>query len=500
MGIRIIVTPAGMKCVLLLLLVTFLAVSQAHKIDEVAREQTKLVSINDIMDHLRAFESIARANGGNRAAQNTGYNASVDYVKHILETQTNYTVTVQPFNFEITEEVSPPKLAQTAPNSVVYTRYLDYAVMSYSGSGRADALVSSVGDGCTAASFVDFTSGRIAVIARGSCDFGTKAQNAEAAGAAAVIIYNYEGEGVFSGTLGGPQQLPVLGVSHDLGVSFIQLQATLSVSVDMKVTTVYTSNVIADTHPGRADQVIVVGSHLDSVPAGPGINDNGSGSATNLELATELFKSNVTMANKVRFAWWGAEELGLLGSTYYVSQAVASGEINNIALNLNFDMLGSPNFFRGVYDGEGAAPDIRQGSVNIESLFTTFFGFEGLAWNYAAFDGRSDYGPFIENNIPAGGLFTGAEVIKPAEWRQYYGGLAKTAFDPCYHQSCDDLYNIDQEVLSQNAKAAYYALTSLTQQKFLDRWLNTAAAFRNTAGRANTAPSHAASHPFFTKA
>ena len=310
-------------------------------------------------------------------------------------------------------------------------------------------LVSSAGEGCTSSEFVGFTSGNIAVIARGSCDFGTKAQNAESAGAAAVIIYNYEGEGVFSGTLGGPQNLPVLGVSHDLGVSFIELKATISVSVDMQLTTVYTSNVIADTQVGRDDQVIVVGSHLDSVPAGPGINDNGSGSATNLELATELFKTNITIANKVRFAWWGAEELGLLGSSYYVNQAIESGEINNIALNLNFDMLGSPNYFRGVYDGAGAAADIRQGSVNIESLFTTFFGFEGLAWNYAAFDGRSDYGPFIENNIPAGGLFTGAEVVKPADWRQYYGGLARTAFDPCYHQSCDDLYNIDQDVLSQ---------------------------------------------------
>merc|ERR1719262_2063302 len=136
-----------MKC-LLLVLATLLVLSQAHELNEKAREQTKFVSVNDIMDHLRAFESIARANGGNRAAQNTGYNASVEYVKQVLETQTNYTVTVQPFNFDITEEVSAPKLAQTAPNSVVYTRYLDYAVMSYSGSGRADALVSSAGDGC----------------------------------------------------------------------------------------------------------------------------------------------------------------------------------------------------------------------------------------------------------------------------------------------------------------------------------------------------------------
>ena len=129
-----------MKCVALLLLATLLVVAQANKIDIKAHEHTNFVDVNDIMDHLRAFESIAMANGGNRAAQNTGYNASVEYVKQVLETQTNYTVTVQPFNFDITEEVSEPKLAQTAPNSVVYTRYLDYAVMSYSGSGKADAF------------------------------------------------------------------------------------------------------------------------------------------------------------------------------------------------------------------------------------------------------------------------------------------------------------------------------------------------------------------------
>ena len=149
----------------------------------------------------------------------------------------------------------------------------------------------------------------------------------------------------------------------------------------------------------------------------------------------------------MRFCWWGAEELGLLGSEYYVAEAIKSGEINNIALNLNFDMLGSPNYIRGVYDGEGADIDIRTGSVNIEQLFTTFFNFENLAWNLTEFTGRSDYGPFIANGIPAGGLFTGAEVIKPDGYRKDYGGLANAAFDTCYHGGCDDIYNINQEVL-----------------------------------------------------
>jgi len=205
-----------------------------------------------------------------------------------------------------------------------------------------------------------------------------------------------------------------------------------------------------------------------------------------------------SLVNKVRFAWWGAEEWGLLGSSYYVEQAIQSGEIDNIALNLNFDMLGSPNYFRGVYDGEGAAPDIRTGSVNIENLFTTYFNFANLPWNLTEFTGRSDYGPFIENGIPAGGLFTGAEVIKPDNYRKDYGGLANAAFDTCYHQSCDDIYNIDQEVLLSNAQAAYYALTNTAANPLLNNWLNTPQTLSSRRVRAQHIPLPTSS--VFTKA
>ena len=426
---------------------------------------TSAVSIEDIMGHLNAFQKIADENNGNRAAQFSGYNASLAYVRSVLESETNYTITQQPFNFDITTEGAPPKLAQISPNSAVYQRGLEYLIFSYSGSGRAEAPVSFAQDGCAANLFVGFPAGNIALVIRGNCDFAQKTKNAVAAGASAVVIFNYEGQGAFTGTLGSIQEVPVLGVSHDLGVSFMELEATLSVFVDMIVTTVYTSNLIADTTVGRTDQVIVVGSHLDGVPAGPGINDNGSGSATNLELATELYKSIITLANQVRFAWWGAEELGLLGSEYYVSQAIQSGEINNIALNLNFDMLASPNYFRGVYDGAGAAAGIRTGSVNIEHLFTSFFSFEGLPWNLTAFDGRSDYGPFIANGIPAGGLASGAEVIKPDYWRRFYGGLANAAFDPCYHQKCDDIYNINQDILGQVSHSSSLLFSAFPDHK-----------------------------------
>jgi len=453
--------------------VLFLSFAIVNAQEKIHEETGSFVSITNIMSHLEAFQAIAVLNGGNRAAQYSGYNASVNYVTSILSEKTNYTVTVQPFNFQITEEVSTPEFQQISPSAETYVRGVDFRTMTYTGSGDVQSPVTSCDDGCESSDFSGFTSGNVAVIARGTCDFSTKVDNAVAAGAPGVLIYNYEGEGSFSGTLGSIKDVPVFGIGHDLGVSLIESSAVVRMFSDEETVTVYTSNVIADTTTGDADQVIVVGSHLDSVPAGPGINDNGSGSATNLELATSLFASNLTLTNKVRFAWWGAEELGLLGSEYYVSQAIESGEINNIACNLNFDMLGSPNYFRGVYDGNGAASDIRTGSVNIQNLLTTYFDFADLPWNLTAFTGRSDYGPFIENGIPAGGLFTGAEVIKPKEYRADYGGLANASFDTCYHADCDDIYNINQEVLTSNAQAAYYALTNLAQERFLSNWLDT---------------------------
>jgi Zn-dependent M28 family amino/carboxypeptidase len=199
-----------------------------------------------------------------------------------------------------------------------------------------------------------------------------------------------------------------------------------------------TVNVIAETEGGRSDRVVLAGAHLDSVQEGPGINDNGSGSGTILEIAEQFAELGIEPRNKVRFAWWGAEEEGLLGSTYYVSQ-LTKRDIKNIALNLNFDMVGSPNFVRFVYDGDGSDTPVKgpTGSAGIEDVFLDYFADQGLAAAPTAFSGRSDYGPFIAVGIPAGGLFTGAEGIKTAEEAAIYGGTAGAPYDPCYHQACD---------------------------------------------------------------
>ena len=195
-----------------------------------------------------------------------------------------------------------------------------------------------------------------------------------------------------------------------------------------------------------------VGAHLDSVVEGPGINDNGSGSAMILEMAIEMADLGIEPVNTVRFAWWGAEEFGLLGAEHYVGQ-LSKAELKDIAVNLNFDMVASPNYVRFVYDGD-AGP---VGSGVVEDVFLDWFASQGLATEPTEFDGRSDYGPFILQGVPAGGLFTGAEGKKTAEEVVIYGGEVGEQYDPCYHAACDTIANIDLEVLEQMADAAAHA-------------------------------------------
>jgi Zn-dependent M28 family amino/carboxypeptidase len=133
-------------------------------------------------------------------------------------------------------------------------------------------------------------------------------------------------------------------------------------------------------------------------------------------------------------------------------------------------MVGSPNFARFVYDGDlsdsppppGGAP---QGSGQIEGLFNRYFDSSGLAHDPTAFDGRSDYGPFIANGVPAGGLFTGAEGIKTEEEEAKYGGVAGLAYDPCYHQACDTFFNLSYTALDQMSDAAAHAAWTLAQSR-----------------------------------
>ena len=316
----------------------------------------------------------------------------------------------------------------------------------------------------------------IALVQRGSCTFSTKAENAQNAGYDGVIIFNEGQPGrtdVIAGTLGGPGiTIPTVGLTFEAGAELVNLvrggsTVTLRLKTDTRTEIQATENVIADSPEGDPNNVVVVGAHLDSVDAGPGINDNGSGTAAILTIAKQIRALNINLANKLRFAFWGAEESGLLGSEYYVAN-LSETERENILLNLNFDMLGSPNYVRFVYDGDGSDTESAgpEGSAVIERVFLDYFASQGLATAPTAFDGRSDYGPFIAEgvDIPAGGLFSGAEGIKTPEQAATYGGTAGVAYDACYHEECDTRNNVSLRALEELgdgvAHAVYYFATT----------------------------------------
>ncbi|CAF4940826.1 unnamed protein product, partial [Rotaria magnacalcarata] len=239
-------------------------------------------------------------------------------------------------------------------------------------------------------------------------------------------------------------------------------------------------------------QTIVIGSHSDSVAEGAGINDNGSGSAANLALAVTLARlfrspSYPKYKYRVRFCWWGAEEEGLVGSVYHVIQALNStvvGErFSDYLVNLNYDMLGSPNYIFGIYDGRTARndtpPEALPGSNKITALFRDWFVRHQLPWDYTGFDGRSDYFPFLAGGIVAGGLFSGADDVKTQQERDRYdemlgqgsGGMAGIIHDPCYHAECDTIQNINVFGYEKMVQAAAYALEFLGRHDDLKSWL-----------------------------
>jgi Zn-dependent M28 family amino/carboxypeptidase len=452
-----------------------IAVQAAVKVDTSALRAA--VTVDGVRSHQDALQDIANANGGTRLAGTSGYDASAAYVADQM-TMAGYDVTIQDFDFQKFEQIGPSTLDQTAPGSASYLEGTDYDVMSQSDAGDVSGLVTAVDldlspgnastSGCEASDFAGFPTGHIALIQRGACSFQLKGENAAAAGAVGAIIFNQgnteDRKGLINGTLSSDYSggIPVLEATFDRGAEWAGTSGLeLHMIADVFRGIVTTSNVIGETPGGRDDRVVVVGAHLDSVPSGPGIQDNGSGSAAILEIALQMAELDIEPSNKVRFAWWSAEESGLVGSQFYVDN-LSKRETKNIALNLNFDMIGSPNFVRFVYDGNGSDTALSgpNGSKNIEQVFLDYFAEQGLATEPTAFDGRSDYGPFIAVGIPAGGLFTGAEGIKSAEEVAIYGGTAGQQYDPCYHLACDTFANINLTALDQNSDAAAHSVLS----------------------------------------
>jgi Zn-dependent M28 family amino/carboxypeptidase len=434
--------------------------------------------------HVRALQEIASANGGNRAAGSAGYDRSADYVAERLRAA-GYTARFEEFTFPFFEERTPPIVA-TGSGESAFTplQAASIRTLAHSGSGEVTARLQAVDldlrdgapsgpstSGCEVADFDRFERGSVALLRRGSCPFQVKVENATAAGAAGVIIMNEGGGGermnAFSGRLMRLAAVPVVGIAFEPGqllASALGRDGNIVVRLQVNAETGLrsTRNVLAD-RAGDPARTIVIGAHLDSVPDGPGINDNASGSAAVLEAALRLAGPASGLVPRLRFAFWGAEEAGLIGSRHHVN-SLSEAERRAILLYVNLDMVASPNFGRFIQ----AAQETPEGIAGAaRGALAAYFRDRNLAVEErvrAAQRGfGSDDASFAEKGIPTLGLYAGAGEAKQEAHAAVFGGSAGRPFDPCYHRACDTADNVDRGVLEQMSAALAHALGELAR-------------------------------------
>lgn len=413
------------------------------------------ITIEGLMRHLEALQAIADETNETRAWTTEGHRDSREYVIKML-TEAGVEVHEQAFvyiDWEITEA------------SLFAGEELDFSVFDGSPGGSASGDIVGVDlmlppgaensstSGCQANDFADFPEGAIALIQRGSCTFGQKALNAEKAGATAVLIFN-EGQqgrqGIVEGYLGEELSIPVLGLSFADGEALASTPTQGTIEVAGQLTEYDLVNVIAEI-PGQEDSILLTGAHLDSVPAGPGINDNGSGSALVLEMALQASALEQPL-HTLRFAWWDGEEYGLYGSIEY-GDALGAQELDRHIAYLNFDMVASPNGVPFLYDGDGSNTGLDfggapapKGSADIEHLLQDWYDGRALEYSEVSVDIPSDSYWFLYSDVPLGGVFTGADSRMTNQEAEIFGGEAGDPYDACYHQRCDDINNLDPDL------------------------------------------------------
>ena len=426
------------------------------------------VTLEGVTRHLEAFQRIADRNGGNRFTATPGHAGSVAYVARVLR-NAGYDVSFDRFNVTVYEENAPSVLQRRAPSRPPFEPSTDFTTFNFSPSGSVDGQVTPVAvdlgsvnslGGCDQSAFSGFPDGDVALVQAGPCTLTEQVLNAQEAGAAAALVMLTPeiadtSRGVPRPNLASSDVgVPALAVGTELGSRLARGDVRVHVEVDGDIAERPTRTVMAE-QSGRTSDVLMVGAHLDSVADGPGINDNGSGSASILELAVALAGAETTEA--VRFAFWSAEELGLVGSDHYVSE-LSDAERNRITAYLNFDMVASPNYMRLVY---GDNPVSIENPAAIKNLFVDYFAERDLETELIDLSARSDHGPFERAGIPVGGLFTGAEMIKDRAAARSFGGDPGAPADPCYHLACDDLNNINEESLDQLSDAIAFAVATL---------------------------------------
>ncbi|MBO0846478.1 MAG: M28 family peptidase [Nocardioides sp.] len=465
----------------------------AHRVNNTPQKLVECVTQDDLWAHMVKFQQIADANPGtdghpSRNSGEPGYKASADYVASVMRAA-GYDVKLQEYKFHYRSFVGDPVMQEVSPTPQSFVLGTDFNPAQVAGSPSAQLQPAggivvpatptpSSASGCSASDFAGFTPGNIALIQRGTCTFAAKVANAEAAGASAAVIFN-EGNpgrtGVFNGALSGDEQIPVIFTSYAVGTQLLdQYVPNIGpvLTIDVKIIDDPNRsdwNVIADSKGGDPNNVLVVDAHLDAI-FGAGMLDNASGSATILDIAQQL--KNTNTRNKLRFIWFGGEELGLLGSQYYVN-TLPPDELAKIKFDLDADVTATPNYVAGVLDPKdgvtlfGRTPGTPMPpSIWAPSAIGRDFGIDylnSIGQNHILFsaDGTDAF-MFQQAGIPASGVLTGQDCCKLASDVALFGG-SEGNFEGtvpgndggCVDNPfrwCDNLSNNDPEVLTFMSK------------------------------------------------
>ena len=393
-----------------------------------------------------------------RVIGSKGHNKTMEYILNAFDDmQDYYDVSLQEFEALsgkiISFNLSDAETGKSFANTTAFA-------LSPPVDGFVGKLVEIPNLGCEEKDYASVVPPRhnekqIALIERGKCPFGDKSNLAGKFGFTAVVIYDNEPkskEGLH-GTLGEPTKHTVatVGVPYKVGKKLIanialNIDYSLYFAMDSYVEFIKTKNIIADTKHGDPDNIVALGAHSDSVEEGPGINDDGSGTISLLNVAKQLthFKIN----NKVRFAWWAAEEEGLLGSNFYAYN-LTKEENSKIRVFMDYDMMASPNYEYEIYDANNK--ENPKGSEELKNLYVDYYKAHHLNYTLVPFDGRSDYVGFINNGIPAGGIATGAEKNNVNNGK---------VLDRCYHQLCDDVSNLSWDAFITNTKLIAHSVAT----------------------------------------
>jgi Zn-dependent M28 family amino/carboxypeptidase len=451
----------------------------------------------EILRYEQRLNAIGLANENNRLTASQGNFESVQYVISELR-KIGYSPTLLPYANAVApnawSERTAPVLERTLPDggTKTYVNNLnntgDFAQMTWGHTGDLTAQVIPVDRitippvgtadgtraGCRMADFPAAVRDNIALVQRGNCSFLEKAINARAAGAKAIFIFN-EGQTnrTSPGTQSGTTFSRVVGqtypglmaatLSYNAGKEFYDLYqagtpATVHFKTDNNITQRIDYDILAETPQGDPNRVLQVGAHIDGVAAGPGINDDGSGTAMNLTIAHQILKLGINLKYKIRFGWFSGEEQGLYGSTFAVNQLNTLQTAQTLAM-LDYDMIASTNFLPFVYTdcNRAAVPNTCPppntegvlGGHHIDYLKQKL-NMDSVPY---VFDNRSDYAQWRTRGVPATGLYTGAEGIKTAAQATAYGGQAGIQADPCYHEWCDTVFNLDEFGLNEFSDA-----------------------------------------------